>query len=110
MTQGMKAALLSALVFPGVGQISVGKKQKGWAILISFLVLLGLLVMRLVQKAQQVLEQMQQQGLTIDVDNISGVTNKVVSFSDNAVLNTLLIIVILIWLVAIVDAYLTADK
>ena len=106
MNHSVKAALLSALVFPGVGQIVNGYKR-GWAFVIAVSVLLVLIISKLVQQALMVLEEMQKQGTPVDVNEISKLSSELVSFSDNVFLNSALILLILVWLVSVIDAYRT---
>ena len=106
MNHSVKAALLSALVFPGVGQIVNGYKR-GWAFVIAVSVLLVLIISKLVQQALMVLEEMQKQGTPVDVNEISKLSSELVSFSDNVFLNSALILLILTWLVSVIDAYRT---
>ena len=39
MKKSMKAALLSGLVFPGTGQLYLGQRRRGWALIFSVLLI-----------------------------------------------------------------------
>ena len=110
MNQSVKAALLSALVFPGVGQIVNGHIKRGWTFVAAVAVLLVLIISKLMQQALLVLEEMQKKGVTVDINEISKVSAEVVSFSDNMFLNITLLILIMTWLISIVDAYRIGKK
>ena len=110
MNQSVKAALLSAFIFPGLGQIVNGYKKRGWAFVGAVAVLLVLIIYKLVQQAQMVLAEMQKKGTTIDFNEISKVSSEVVSFSDNLFLNIALLLLIVTWFVSIVDAYRLRKK
>jgi TM2 domain-containing membrane protein YozV len=105
MNQSVKAALLSALVFPGVGQISVGRKKRGWAIIGVNAVLIYLLISEIIQKAYAVVAEMQKNGGAIDIESISNTTSGMVGFSDNISLNILLTLIIVGWVISVIDAY-----
>lgn len=110
MNQSVKAALLSALIFPGVGQISLGYKKRGWLIIGCCGVLLYLIISEIMQKAYQVIAEMQKNGSAMDIESISNTTSQLTGFSDNMFLNVLLILVIVGWVISMVDAYRLGKK
>ena len=110
MSQSMKSALLSALIFPGVGQIASGYKKRGWSFIGVMFVLLYLVMSKIMQQASLVIAEMQKNGTAINVEEISKLSSELVSFSDNMVLNAALLLLILTWLVSIVDAYRLGKK
>ena len=105
MNPSLKAALLSALIFPGVGQLAAGYKKRGWVIITANAVLLYLIFGEIMQKAYHVLTEMQKNGNAMDIEAISNVTTKLSGFSDNTYLNILLTMLIISWVYAIFDAY-----
>ena len=105
MNQSVKAALLSGLIFPGIGQISLGYKKRGWLFVTANIVFICLIISEVIQQAYSVVAEMQKNGTIIDADTISKASSTLVSFSDNLFLNILLLLLIAIWLVSIVDAY-----
>jgi TM2 domain-containing membrane protein YozV len=110
MNQSVKAALLSALVFPGVGQIVSGHIKRGWTFVAIVAVLLVMLISKLMQQALLVLEEMQKKGAAIDINEVSRISAEVVSFSNNLFLNITLSVLIVTWLISIVDAYRVGKK
>ena len=110
MKPSVKAALLSALIFPGVGQISLGYKKRGWLI-IGFIAALFFFIINAIMKiAQEVINEMQKNGTAMDVETISKTTSDLVGYSDNMFLNMLLILLIVTWVVSIFDAYRLGSK
>jgi hypothetical protein len=105
MRQSTKAALLSGLIFPGVGQISTARKKRGWIFVALTIFNTYLILHEVITKAFEVVETMQKSGVEIDVESISNATSGLSSFSDNIYLNTLLITLIVIWLYSVFDAY-----
>ncbi|MFK5915430.1 MAG: hypothetical protein QM484_13745 [Woeseiaceae bacterium] len=105
MKQPIKAALLSALIFPGAGHIASGYKKKGWVIISATLIIFGLMVSELITKANKVVLQMQESGQAIDMEAITRVSQNLVQFSDNTFLNTLFILMMVFWVFVIIDAY-----
>lgn len=110
MKQSVKAAILSALIFPGVGQIFVGYKKRGWSIIGINAALLYLIVGEIIQKAHQVIAEMQKNGSAMDIESISNATAKLSGFSGNIYLNSLLILFLISWCYSIFDAYRTGQK
>ncbi|MCK4864522.1 MAG: hypothetical protein KAT06_03775 [Gammaproteobacteria bacterium] len=110
MNKSVKAVLLSALVLPGVGQISLGYKKRGWLIISANIVLLYLIISEIMQKAYSIIEEMQKSGAAMDIESISNKTAGLAGFSDNTFLNTLLMLFIIGWIISIVDAYQLGKK
>ena len=110
MNQSIKAALLSALIFPGVGQISAGYKKRGWIIIGLNAVLFYLIIREIMQKAHIVIAEMQKNGSAMDIESISNTASKLSGFSDNIFLNILLLIFIAGWIISILDAYRLSTK
>ncbi|MDH5660726.1 MAG: hypothetical protein OEY65_06980 [Gammaproteobacteria bacterium] len=110
MNQSVKAALISALIFPGVGQISVGYKKRGWIIIGINVVLFYLIIREIMQPAYLVIAEMQKSGAAMDIESISNATSKLSGFSDNVFLNILLLIFIAGWIITIFDAYRLGAK
>lgn len=110
MNHSTKAALLSALVFPGVGQISVGYKKRGWSIIGLSVVFLFFIIREILQRAYSMIAEIQKTGTVINVEEISRTTSDLVNFSDNVFLNTVLILFIMGWVISIIDAYQLGKK
>ena len=110
MNKPMKGALLSALIFPGVGQISIGHKKRGWLIIFVSCIFLYLMISEVIQQASSLVEKIQKSGVPLDYESISNKTSELVSFSDNSLLNTLLMLLIISWIASVIDAYILGKK
>jgi hypothetical protein len=110
MNKSVKAALLSGLVFPGVGQISIGYKKRGWFIIFVIGGFLFLIMSKIMQQATSIVEKMQASGVALDIESISNKTSGLVGFSENSSLNILLVFLILGWLISVIDAYFLGTK
>ncbi len=110
MSQAVKAALLSGLIFPGVGQISLGHKKRGWLIIATHLLFFYFIFKEIMVKANNVISEIQKSGSVMDIESILNATSGMVSFSDNPYLNLLLILFLLGWFVSILDAYRLGKK
>ena len=110
MNNSIKAALLSGLIFPGVGQLSLGYKKRGWLIIFVICVFLYLIISKAIQQASSIIEKMQASGVPLDIESISNETSRLVSFSDNSSLNILLVLLIMGWVISVFDAYFLGAK
>ena len=110
MNQSTKAALLSGLVFPGVGQISVGHVKRGWFIIAAVCLYLYLIISEIIHKMYSAIAKMQESGTVMDTEAISKMTSGVITFSDNTYLNVVLVLLIVTWVVSVIDAYLLGKK
>jgi cell division septal protein FtsQ len=109
MSRALKAALLSGLVFPGVGQIYLRKRALGF--LLVFLVLLGfvLIVGMATAGALKSIEQIQARGEAVTSDAIM----KVAEIHAAAMIGYYRIIILMMlacWVYAIIDAYRTGKR
>ena len=110
MNKSMKGALLSALIFPGVGQISIGHKKRGWFIIFVNGVFLYMMISEIIKQTLILAEKIQKSGIALDYGSISNKTSELVSFSDNSSLNILLIFLIFSWVASVIDAYILGKK
>jgi len=113
MNQSVKAALLSALVFPGVGQLTIGYEKRGWIIIVVNTVLFSLIMSGIIQKAYEIISEVEKNAeLTgiVDFEKILNMTSGLVDFSDNTFLNLVLISFILGWFFSVIDAYRLGKK
>ena len=110
MNKSVKAALLSAFILPGVGQISLGYKRRGWLILAANVVFLYLIISEIMQKAYSIIDEMKESGAAMDIETISSKAAEMSGFSDNTFLNVLLMLFIIGWFISIVDSYLLGKK
>ena len=110
MNKSVKAALLSALILPGVGQISLGYTKRGWLIISASVVFLYLIFSEIMQKAYSIIDEMQRSGTAMDIEKISNKAAEISGFSDNTYLNILLMLFIIGWFISIVDAYRLGQK
>jgi len=105
MNKSIKSALLSALIFPGVGQISAGYKKRGWLFIMISCVFLYLIIHKIIQQANSIINEMQKDGVVMTVEEVSKQTTNYIGFSDNTYLNALLILFFITWFTSIIDAY-----
>ncbi len=105
MNNAMKSVLLSALVFPGLGQIALKRYQRGVAFVLATLVGLVLVVATATREVARILAAIESEGGVIDQDAMSRAIAEATSWSGNLAFNLFLIAIALSWISAAVDAY-----
>jgi len=103
--QATKAALWSALVFPGVGHIYLKRYVAGAALCgVSFAALYYLFAQVMTQ-AMAISDKIRSGAVAPDVQAITGLVSRQAAGADPQLLNLAATILTVCWLVGIVDAY-----
>ena len=110
MKSAVKGALLSGLVFPGLGQLVLRQYRRGVLIMLAVLISLSVIVIEIVQQALDILEKIELQGDAIDITAISNAAAVESAQSGSAMVNILMLFVAVCWLAGTVDAYRIGRK
>lgn len=105
MNNSLKGALLSGLLFPGLGQIFLKRYKRGIVLMITVLSSLCVIIMRTIQIASTILEKIWSEGGVIDIGTISNAVTRAATSSDSQIISFSLVLVIICWIVGVVDAY-----
>ena len=105
MNQSIKAALLSAFVFPGVGHFFLKKHITGTVLAGSALASLALVISRTVERALQIFEKIQSGEVQPDVAAITELVTKQSSGTDANLLSIASAVLIIDFLIGIADSY-----
>ena len=105
MKRSNKAVLLSALVFPGVGHLYlkrfvIGLLLSGGAATVTYFI-----VSNIVNKALDIVERIQSEKLSVDVNAISLFVSEQFRSAENSHLSIVTIALIVFWIIGIVDSY-----
>jgi len=105
MTNAFKAALLSGLVFPGLGQLVLKRYWRG--VLLMFAVLAGLwiVITEALQRAFTLLQQIESAGGTIDMDTVLNAATQASGDYGNTVFRLAIYFVFGCWIFAVIDAW-----
>ncbi len=104
MKTAVRAALLSAFVFPGLGEMYLKRYLRGLIPMILVLIGLGILIGRATVGALQVIEKMQTQGGTVDMNAISNIAAGSSTHSD-PYSSLILPVIVGCWVFSVIDAY-----
>jgi hypothetical protein len=110
MNSSLKAVLLSGLVFPGLGQFALKHYRRATVIALATLISLSVVIVKAVQHALALLEQLELQGGAVTVTNLSNTALQAASSANSLTFNLFGALVIICWLVGIVDAYNIGKK
>lgn len=108
MNASVKAALLSGLVFPGLGQLVLGAKRRGTLLIVGTLSCLTAMIVVATRKALMILDTLAREGRPLDMQSIREAAEQASAPPGSLVFNLFLFGLVLCWLYAIVDAYRTA--
>lgn len=110
MQKKHKAILLSAFLFPGLGQVHLGRKKIGFAlagiVLISFISMVMISTMRAMNSMLKLIEQ----GIIPDFNAILGIAMEASRGAGDPTHQTLFWIIILCWFLGIIDAWWAGTK
>jgi len=110
MKSSLKGALLSGLIFPGLGQVILKHYTRGIALMLTVLIGLFVIVVKAVQHALTILEAIESQSRALDMSTISSTAMQVTTSSDSLVFNLLSLLIIFCWIIGVVDAYRSGRK
>lgn len=105
MTKSKKAALLSALVFPGLGHLFLKKYAAAAGLAGSAFFALYWLVSKMVETTLQISEKIQSGEVQLDAASITELVSKQAAGAEAQSLDMATMVIVIVWLVAIADSY-----
>ena len=106
MKTNRKAILLSALVLPGLGQITLKRYKRGISIVLIVIFSFYKVMSIATERANEIVNKMMSQGGVVDLQSISNAATS----SDSASYNYYVWIIIACWIVSLVDIALVRNK
>lgn len=105
MKKAMKAALLSAFIFPGVGHFLLKKYIPGVILAGAAFAGLYFLIVKSVETALQITEKLQSGEIQFDAATISELVSEQTAGTESLLLDIALAVLLISWLIGIVDSY-----
>ena len=105
MKRSSKAALLSGLVFPGIGHMVLKQYLRGSVLMLSALVALSVIVTRVIQRALTIIDRINSGDIPLETNAIAEMVSNSTSGANSLVENTALIVLGACWLIGIIDSY-----
>jgi hypothetical protein len=105
MRNSIKAALLSAFVFPGLGHIVLKSYPMGFLLATAALLSSSLLIANVIKRAMAIVESLQRGEIPIDITVIRELITSQPSAAVTQQLEIATTILMITWIVGIVDSY-----
>ncbi len=105
MKRSSKAALLSGLIFPGIGHIVLKQYLRGSVLMLFALVALSVIVTRIYQRALTIVDRINSGDIPVDTGAIAEMVSNSTSGADSFIENIAVIVLGACWLIGIIDSY-----
>lgn len=110
MNKSLKGALLSGLVFPGLGQVILKHYKRGAVLMLVVSASLLVILIKTVQQAFAILEKIESESGAINMNTISDAAARAFTTSESLIFDLLLLLIIFCWIIGVVDAYRIGRK
>jgi hypothetical protein len=105
MKKSSKAALLSGLIFPGIGHMVLKQYLRGSVLMLLALAAFSVIVTRVSQRALAIVDRINSGDVPIETGAIAELVSNSTSGADSFVENTAVIVLGACWLIGIIDSY-----
>lgn len=105
MRRSIKGALLSGLVFPGLGQAVLRHYGRAAALMATVSIAIAVIVVKAVQEGLAVMSEIDLESGGVDLDTVSNAVDKASATFSGTLYNSLILLILVCWVVGIVDAY-----
>lgn len=105
-----KALFLSALVFPGAGQLYLQRYKSGVVLLVTIIMCIFTMVASVLNTAMSAMQEIQISGGIVDMSQISRIATETAENASNNGFTLALILIIACWLYSIVDVVLACQN
>ncbi len=105
MKRSSKAALLSGLVFPGIGHMVLKQYLRGSVLMLSALVAFSVIVTRIIQRALTVIDRINSGDIPIETGAIAELVSNSTTGVDSFIEYPAVIVLAACWLIGIIDSY-----
>ena len=105
MKRSTKAALLSGLIFPGIGHMVLKQYLRGSVLMLAALVAVSAIVTATIKRALIVINHINSGEIPIEARAITEAIANSTSGADSLIVNISVIILSACWLIGIIDSY-----
>jgi hypothetical protein len=110
MNNATKGALLSGLVFPGLGQVALKRYGRGTVLIVATLVIVVETAIKAVQQALAILETINPGSGVLDLAAIADATSRALAGPGGRHIDLLFLLLLACWLVGVIDGYWVGRK
>jgi hypothetical protein len=105
MTRSIKAALLSGLIFPGVGHMVLKQYLRGSVLMLSASLALSVIATKAVNQALTIVDRINSGEIPVVAGSITELASMPNSGADDSILSIATVVVTVAWIIGIVDSY-----
>jgi len=105
MKRSTKAALLSGLIFPGVGHMVLKQYLRGSILMLAALIALSVIVTKAVKQALAVVDKINSGEIPLESVAITELVSQSTGGAEGSILNITVLVVGACWLIGIIDSY-----
>ena len=105
MTRSIKAALLSGLIFPGVGHMILKQYLRGSILILSALIGVSVIVTKAINQALTIVDKINTGEIPVEAGAITELVSKSSNGAEGSILNIAALVVGACWLIGIIDSY-----
>ncbi len=105
MKRSTKAALLSGLIFPGVGHMVLKQYLRGSILMLAALIALIVIVTKAVEQALAIVDKINSGEIPLESVTITELASQSTGAADGSILNIAVLVIVACWLIGIIDSY-----
>lgn len=105
MRRPTKAALLSGLVFPGVGHLVLKKYLRGSVLMLAALIALSVIVKSILQRAVTIVDRINSGDIPVDTGAIAEMVSSSAAGTGSPIEKISVTVLVGCWLIGIIDSY-----
>ena len=110
MSKALKGALLSGLVFPGLGQIVLKSYLRGVAFILAAVIGVAVVMIKAAQTAMAIVEKSGPVAGNLDINQMMHTTRQAVAEAGTTGYKLAVLLILFAWLIGMVDAYLLGRR
>jgi hypothetical protein len=110
MTKSTKAALLSGLVFPGIGHFVLKQYVRGSILMLVAIIAMSAIVRIVFQQAQAIFDRVASGEISVETAAISTLVADPSSDSDSFISSVAMTVFLACWLFGIIDSYRVGNR
>ena len=105
MTRSIKAALLSGLVFPGIGHMVFKQYLRGSVLMLSASLGLSVIITKAVNQALTIVDRINSGEIAATAESITELASMPNGSADDSILSIAVVVFTVVWIIGIVDSY-----
>lgn len=105
MRKSLKAALLSGLILPGLGHLTLNRRRRGWMLIAAVVIALAVVVRVSIERAQTVADRIYSGEIPLETAAITEAVARAGSAAEGLAVNIAVVVLVACWLYGIIDSW-----